>query len=87
MKNYQVGSSNQPLLYRRIAFFIELTMQVSVREKQGNPMGLLAQHLNISVRALSSIVRNKKHVTHDQIVNFANKDEVRMKEKKANIIC
>jgi transcriptional regulator with XRE-family HTH domain len=47
-----------------------------LREERSIPLGLLAKYLNISVRILISIERNKKNLTADQITKVCELFEI-----------
>ncbi|MFY0757284.1 helix-turn-helix domain-containing protein [Metabacillus dongyingensis] len=47
-----------------------------LREERSIPLGLLAKYLNISVRILISIERNKKNLTADQMVKVCELFEI-----------
>ncbi|UAL51299.1 MULTISPECIES: helix-turn-helix domain-containing protein [Metabacillus] len=47
-----------------------------LREERSIPLGLLAKYLNISVRILISIERNKKNLTADQIAKVCELFEI-----------
>ncbi|WP_375142583.1 helix-turn-helix domain-containing protein [Metabacillus idriensis] len=49
-----------------------------IREQRGVPIGLLAQHLNISFRVLLSIERNKKSLEPNQIRQICTYFDIRV---------